>query len=172
MLLAKMVSQLTTLSGTVKILSYTRSSRDIWRQLNIKQSRTHRAVFKWLSKNQNQSSYSDQSQQVHGATGFGFASHWLKNWRESFKPITKRSNRNHVITFDSYLKTALKVRLWWSAWRGSQRFVKNVGFVFLVTVNIIPYHLEHLTLPSCLIPRYRHGTTETNIKACQSFVNI
>ena len=37
---------------------------------------------------------------------FGFASHWLKNWRDSFKPITKRSNRNHVITFDSHLKTA------------------------------------------------------------------
>ena len=44
---------------------------------------------------------------VHGTIGFGFASHWLKNWRESFKPITKRSNRNHVITFDSHLKTAL-----------------------------------------------------------------
>ena len=44
---------------------------------------------------------------VHGASGFGFASHWLKNWRESFKPITRRSNRNHVITFDSHLKTAL-----------------------------------------------------------------
>ena len=44
---------------------------------------------------------------VHGAIGFGFASHWLKNWRESFQPITKRSNRNHVITFDSHLKTAL-----------------------------------------------------------------
>ena len=44
----------------------------------------------------------------HGAIGFGFASHWLKNWRESFKPITKRSNRNHVITFNSHLKTALK----------------------------------------------------------------
>ena len=44
---------------------------------------------------------------VHGAIGFGFASHWLKNWRDSFKPITKRSNRNHVITFDSHLKTAL-----------------------------------------------------------------
>ena len=44
---------------------------------------------------------------VHGAIGFGFDSHWLKNWRESFKPITKRSNRNHVITFDSHLKTAL-----------------------------------------------------------------
>ena len=44
---------------------------------------------------------------IHGAIGFGFASHWLKNWRESFKPITKRRNRNHVITFDSHLKTAL-----------------------------------------------------------------
>ena len=43
----------------------------------------------------------------HGVTGFGFDSHWLKNWRESLKPITKPSNRNHVITFDSHLKTAL-----------------------------------------------------------------
>ena len=47
---------------------------------------------------------------VRGAIAFGFASHWLKNWRESFKPITKRSNRNHVITFDSHLKIALKHR--------------------------------------------------------------
>ena len=39
----------------------------------------------------------------------GFASHWLKNWREIFKLITKRSNRNRsrVIKFDSHLKTAL-----------------------------------------------------------------
>ena len=48
-----------------------------------------------------------EKSRVHGAIGFGFASHWLKNWRESFKPITKRSNRNHVITFESHLKTAL-----------------------------------------------------------------
>ena len=46
-----------------------------------------------------------EKSRVHGA--IGFASYWLKNWRESFKPITKRSNRNHVITFDSHLKTAL-----------------------------------------------------------------
>ena len=46
---------------------------------------------------------------IHGAIGFGFASHWLKNWRDSFKPITKCSNRNHVITFDSHLKTALSL---------------------------------------------------------------
>ena len=46
---------------------------------------------------------------VHGAIGFGFASHWLKNWQESFKPIIKRSNRNHVITFNSHLKTALSL---------------------------------------------------------------
>ena len=50
-----------------------------------------------------------EKSRVHGAIGFGFASHWLKNWRDSFKPITKRSNRNHVIAFDSHLKTALEV---------------------------------------------------------------
>ena len=49
-----------------------------------------------------------EKSRVHGAICFGFDSHWLKNWRESFKPITKRSNRNHVITFDSHLKTALR----------------------------------------------------------------
>ena len=45
----------------------------------------------------------------HGAIGFGFGfdSHWLKNWHDSFQPITKHSNRNHIITFDSHLKTAL-----------------------------------------------------------------
>jgi len=48
-----------------------------------------------------------EKSRVHGAIGFGFASQWLKNWRESFKPITKLSNRNHVITFDNHLKTAL-----------------------------------------------------------------
>ena len=44
-----------------------------------------------------------------GAIGFGFASHWLKNWHESFKPITKGSNRSHIITFNSHLKTALTI---------------------------------------------------------------
>ena len=48
-----------------------------------------------------------EKSRVHGAIGYGFASRWLKNWRETFKPITKRSNRNHVIIFDSHLKTAL-----------------------------------------------------------------
>ena len=51
-----------------------------------------------------------EKSRLHGAIGFGFgfASHWLKNWRESLKPIIKRSNRNHVI-LDSYLKTALSL---------------------------------------------------------------
>ena len=42
-----------------------------------------------------------------------FPSHWLINWREIFKPITKRSlsNCNRVIIFDSHLKTALTTRL-------------------------------------------------------------
>ena len=48
-----------------------------------------------------------EKSRVHGAIDFGFDSHWLKYWRESLKPITKLSNRNHVITFDSHLKTAL-----------------------------------------------------------------
>ena len=52
-----------------------------------------------------------EKSRVYGAIGFGFTSHWLKNWRESFKPITKRSNRNHVIIFDSHLKTDLSLRL-------------------------------------------------------------
>ena len=50
----------------------------------------------------------NQSQFLHrvqGGIGFGFASHGLN---EPFKPVTKRSNRNHVITFDSHLKTALE----------------------------------------------------------------
>ena len=57
-----------------------------------------------------------EKSRVHGAIGFGFASHWLKNWRESFKPITKRSNHNHVITFDSDLKTALNCLVSGFAW--------------------------------------------------------
>ena len=48
-----------------------------------------------------------EKSRLQGAIGFGFDSHWLKNWRDSFKPITKCNNRNHVITFDSHLKTAL-----------------------------------------------------------------
>ena len=46
---------------------------------------------------------------VHGAIGFGFgfASHWLKNWSEFFEPVTNRGDRNRVITSDSHLKTAL-----------------------------------------------------------------
>ena len=50
-----------------------------------------------------------EKSRVHSAIGFGFDSYWLKNWHESFKPITKRSNRDHIITFDSHLKTALIV---------------------------------------------------------------
>ena len=46
----------------------------------------------------------------------------MKNWRESFKPITKRRNRNHEITFDSHLKTALTVT--------RPRRGKNHGFGF------------------------------------------
>ena len=39
------------------------------------------------------------------------SSRWLKNWGEILKPITKRSNRNRVITFDSHLKTTVTLRV-------------------------------------------------------------
>ena len=37
-----------------------------------------------------------ENSRVHSAIGFGFVFHWLKNWREIFKPITKC--RNCIIT--------------------------------------------------------------------------
>ena len=75
----------------------------------------------WLSKYQDQSNYSDQSQEeqseflaisrnllkareksrVQGVINFGLASHWLKNWREILTPITQRSTSTSVIAFDS-----------------------------------------------------------------------
>ena len=73
-----------------------------------------------------------EKSRVPGAIGFGFDSHWLKNWRESFKPITKLSNRNHVITFDSHLKTAL-----WS----SSSFDRVTRFL-LVLFNGLPFHYD------------------------------
>ena len=74
-----------------------------------------------------------EKSRVHGAIGFGFASHWLKNWRESFKPIAKRSNRNQVITFDSHLKTAL------------------VPVSLLVDIRSLLYTLVNVFHPDCLI---------------------
>ena len=44
---------------------------------------------------------------VKGVIGFSFVCHCLKNWRDIYSLITKRSNRNRAITFDSHLKTAL-----------------------------------------------------------------
>ena len=53
-----------------------------------------------------------EKSRVRGAIGFGFDSHWLKNWRDSFKPITKRSNRNQMgmSIKPSPKKTAAQIR--------------------------------------------------------------
>ena len=49
---------------------------------------------------------------VQGAIGFGFASHWLHNWREIFsQPLSV------AITFDSHLKTALLKHLQKRPWK-------------------------------------------------------
>ena len=46
---------------------------------------------------------------VQGAIGFDFVSHWLKNWRESFTPISKRSNHNRPISIYSGARDLLQV---------------------------------------------------------------
>ena len=76
-----------------------------------------------------------EKSRVHGAIAFGFASHWLKNWRESFKPITKRSNRNYIITFDSHLKTALS---------GHKDQFMHWGQLFHITVISVKHRISLL----------------------------
>ena len=97
-----------------------------------------------------------EKSRVHVAIGFVFAPHWLKNWGESFKPITKRSNRNHVITFDSHLKTALYCTM--SAIRGIHldiRILERISFKSLVSsINCVQlsifwtYILERISFQS------------------------
>ena len=44
--------------------------------------------------------------------GFGFASDWLRKWREFFRPITGRSKakpKQSLITFNTQLKIALSL---------------------------------------------------------------
>ena len=48
-----------------------------------------------------------EKSRVQEVIGFGFASNWLKNLRETFKTITKCSNHNRLTTSDSHLKAAL-----------------------------------------------------------------
>ena len=74
-----------------------------------------------------------EKSRVHGAIGFDFASDWLKNWRESFKPIIKCSNRSHVITFYSHLKTA--------------QFISKKGLVSKETKEKVGGEKKNETLP-------------------------
>ena len=93
-----------------------------------------------------------EKSRVHGAIGFDFASHWLKDWRESLKSITKLSNRNHIITFESHLKTALmKVILMES---GNELNPTNLSTILLVWINyVFPFSflLEIYTVEGVLI---------------------
>ena len=69
-----------------------------------------------------------EKSRVQVAIGFGFPSHWLINWRDIFKPITKRANCIRIITFDSHFKTALA-----PASRNSVFRVFNNALCFLPT---------------------------------------
>ena len=37
---------------------------------------------------------------IQGAIDSSFASYWLKDWRESFQPVTKKRNRNHAVAVE------------------------------------------------------------------------
>ena len=78
------------------------------------------------------------------AIGFDFASHWLKNWREIFKSITKRSNRNRII--NSYLKTVL-----WKQYCIEVYLYIYTNEQILTPMNLTPLHhqkkyLDHKNL--------------------------
>ena len=103
-----------------------------------------------------------EKSRVHGAIGFGFASHWLKNWRESFKPITKRRNRYHVITFDSHLKTALSIS------------IKFVDCQFVSYQILSPVSLPHrhgTILSSATKPFKRYIATSPTHQLSEMFFN-
>ena len=103
-----------------------------------------------------------EKSRVHGAIGFGFASHWLKNWRESFKPITKRSNRNHVITFSSHLKTALSISI---------KFLdcQFVSYQILSPVSLP--HRQGTTLSSATKPFKSYIATSPTHQLSEMFIN-
>ena len=115
-----------------------------------------------------------EKSRVHGAIGFGFGfdSHWLKNWRESFKPITKLSNRNHVITFDSHLKTALCLSVLMSSaaenlYKHSKIFMmlhatfKQISYLWRVFIEV--RHLEIL--------RFHGSTVQVDIETSKPLSN-
>ena len=87
---------------------------------------------------------------VHGAIGFGFASHWLKNWRESFKQITKRNGRNHVITFDSHLKLLYR-RFSYMKFMNLNGRLKRIHMILAVSYPYLKAHIH----PKYIAPRAR-----------------
>ncbi len=121
----------------VRVTAYHKTAKNVLSVL--RHSFLHnRAVFIWVSWNQNQSYHSGQSQstktmqwtnqnskQLHVASkkrgktcervaiGFCFPSDWSGKWREIFKPIAKRlSNakpKQMWITCDTQVKPALKL---------------------------------------------------------------
>ena len=100
---------LCNLSGFQMTVEYPKPKQLLWPITTEADSAMNQSQFLAIACN---SLEAREKSHVHSAIGNGFASHWSKNWRDSFKPITKRSNRSHVITFDSHLNTALLVWFW------------------------------------------------------------
>ena len=116
----------------IDLLDSTNANWNLKSRLIQLYNRDYRAVFKWLAKNHCQINCSDQepnrlllrsittraktSQNSSklpvgktAGTRFWFCFSYLKNWRESFMPISKRSNKNRPISIYSDARDWLPV---------------------------------------------------------------
>ena len=93
------------------------------------------------------------------AIGFGFVSNWLENWRETVKAITKRSNRNHVITFDSHLKTALYelVKMERVIYQNVELSSRSEGFLLSKVRDRVCFKKEKSPIPRRFALEFQYG---------------
>ena len=129
-----------------------------------------------------------EKSRVHGAIGFAFDSHWLKNWREYFKPITKRSNRNHVYYFrqsfeNCSIQLNILVLLLMLNWKNHidelcLKLSKTVGVVsklrYYVNIDVLKIldnyviyqgvHIWGLTYPTYLNPLTNRQSVQSGLR--------
>ena len=78
--------------------------------INHSRCKQHDEPIKFVAISSNLLKARKKISHLRVAIGFGFPSRSVLKWREIVMPITKRSNRNRLMTFDSHLKTALKLK--------------------------------------------------------------
>ena len=85
----------------------------LWPITRDEDSSVNQSEFEVITCNRRQAR---ENARVQPAIGFGFASHWLRKWREFCQPITEQSKakpKQMRICFDTQLKTKT-ARIWQS----------------------------------------------------------